>query len=251
MIFIKALKNLKSFNLILILLFNLPQTVSAANYTIGVEKLDYLPYYSIKNKQYIGFARDLFDQFAKDKNHTITYQPLPVSRLIHALINKTIDAKFPDNPNWKKNLKQNHNILYTQPVVSYTDGIMVTANNLQLDSHQFKKIGTIRGFTPWVLLDDVNNGKIQLFEQNNIHSLINKTLVGRLDGSFINIATAKYFLKYSQHSSNALVFNPKLKKTTDYYYLSSAKQPQLIEEFNLWLQFNSEFHQSLLKKWDL
>ncbi len=55
--------------------------VQAKNYTLGVENLNYLPYYANDQKEYYGFARQFFDLFAKEQGITFEYKVLPVKRL--------------------------------------------------------------------------------------------------------------------------------------------------------------------------
>ncbi len=39
-------------------------------FTIGVEELDYMPYYSGVTKKYSGFAKELFDAFGEEYGYT-------------------------------------------------------------------------------------------------------------------------------------------------------------------------------------
>ncbi len=38
-----------------------------ANFTVGVENINYYPQYTYENKEYKGYARELLDLFAKSK----------------------------------------------------------------------------------------------------------------------------------------------------------------------------------------
>lgn len=104
--------------------------VQAKDLIIGVEKLNYLPFYTYNGNNYEGFARELFDQFAKDSGHTVEYKILPVARLFHEFLNKQVDMKFPDNPKWKTQDKEKYSIQYSNPVIDFTDGIMVLPESL-------------------------------------------------------------------------------------------------------------------------
>jgi len=229
----------------------LQSNLNAKEITIGVEKLDYLPYYTHSNNQYQGYAQELFDQFGKDHGHTIHYKILPVARLFHAFINHQIDFKFPDNPKWKQQKKQAYNIHYSLPVVQYTDGIMVRPETLNNDKQSFRKIGTMRGFTPWTLLDQIKQKKIHIIENNTISGLLQQGIMQRVDGCFINIDVAQYFLKTALKKPEALIFNTHLPHTKDNYYLSTINEGPLIKQFNQWLQENNIFHQQLKTKWGL
>ena len=92
---------------------------------VGVEQVDYLPHYGQDNRnQYTGFARELFDAFAQHSGYQLLYKPLPVKRLYRAfLTDLSVDFKYPDHPQWKSALKKSQPPFYSDPVVSYTDGV--------------------------------------------------------------------------------------------------------------------------------
>ena len=112
-----------------LLLWSLAATAPAKDLTIGVEAVDYLPYYTGKGDQYTGFARELFDLFAKETGHRLTFRVLPVNRLFDEFLakNSKLDFKFPDHSNWQQKLKQGHSVVYSDPVVPYVDGVLTTS----------------------------------------------------------------------------------------------------------------------------
>ena len=52
----------------------------ARDLTVGVEAIDYLPAYGLRNGEFIGAAREILDAFAAAKGHRLSYRPLPVKR---------------------------------------------------------------------------------------------------------------------------------------------------------------------------
>jgi len=226
-------------------------TAHSAEFTIGVEKLDYLPFYTTQNKQYQGYARELFDRFGQDNGHNIHYKVLPVARLLFELLNEKIDFKFPDNPNWKSLEKQPYPIQYSASVVQFTDGIMVKPESLTGSQTQFSKIGTMRGFTPWVLQAKINQNKMFIVENNTFSGLLQQAQLKRIDGAFINIDVARYYLKNYLKQPGALLFNSDLPHDKGHYYLSSIKHPEILKQFNQWLEAHQTFHQELKQKWGL
>lgn len=78
----------------------------SAEYTVGVEAINYAPFYSDEGGDYSGFARDLLDLFAERQGCRFVYKPLPVKRLFSSLLNKSVDFKFPDNPDWQMTMKK-------------------------------------------------------------------------------------------------------------------------------------------------
>ncbi len=226
-------------------------TCHSANLILGVEKLDYLPFYTTENRQYKGYARELFDKFAADNKHNISYKILPVARLFHELINGKIDLKFPDNPKWKSTEKQHYAIDYSIAIIPFTDGVMVRPEDINQSQSYFYHIGTMRGFTPWPLQSKINKKTIRVTEQNSILGLLKQVILKRTDGCFINIDVAKYFLSSELKQPNALIFNKKFPSDSSHYFLSSINKTHILKQFNLWLIKNNDFHMQLRQKWGL
>lgn len=95
-------------------------------FTIGVEAQKYYPQYDNENgTEYFGLARDLLDMFAKEKNYQFFYKIRPVKRLFHEFVEKkAYDFKYPDNPYWQSDMKKGKNIVYSDSVVKYIDGVL-------------------------------------------------------------------------------------------------------------------------------
>lgn len=223
----------------------------AEEYVVGVEKLNFLPYYSGINGSYYGYARDVLDAFGRAYGHQFKYRPLPVERLFLAFINQQVDLKFPDSPNWQSDLKQGHAIIYSDSLAPFTDGIMVTPHNQEVALEAFKKLGTIRGFTPWPFTQRIDTGEINVYENNSIPGLLMQTALGRVDGSYINVSVAQYHLKYVLKKPEALVFNPNLAHDRGYYFLSTIKYPELVEQLDHWLKENAELVLRLQQEWNI
>jgi hypothetical protein len=207
-------------------------------FTIGVEAQKYYPQYDNENGiEYFGFARDLLDMFAKEKNYQFIYKIRPVKRLFHEFVEKkAYDFKYPDNPMWQSDMKKGKNIVYSDSVVKYIDGVVVLAENKSMGLSSFKSLGTVRGFTPFPYLDLIAQKKVKLSENNNFISLLKQVLVKRINGAYSNISVAMYNLKENLKKPEAIVFNPNLPHIKDSYYLSSIAQPTVISEFNAFLK---------------
>lgn len=135
-----------------------PSTAAREVLVIGVENQYYLPAYAYENGVYKGFARELFDAWAKDRGHRLEYRALPVPRLYAAFLDGQVDFKFPDNPNWKKPARVGKSIAYSDPVAAYIDGTSVRPDRMGLGVDAVKALGTMGGFTPWAWLDRSNPG---------------------------------------------------------------------------------------------
>lgn len=206
----------------------------ADNFVIGVENIQYYPYYTTENGEYGGHARAILDAFAEDSGHTFTYRPLPVSRLMDTFLGGDVDFKYPDNPNWRADIREGRDFSYSEPVIQFIDGVAAPSRVEELE-----KLSTVRGFTPWTYIDQVNNGDITLYQQNNVQQLIQFVLAGRAQGAYFNIDVLRYQLR-QMNQEGALTFQEHLPHDQSYYYLSTLEHPSVIDEFNQWLADNPD-----------
>ncbi len=239
---------------ILIIIFSLvghAQT-QAQIYTIGVENIKYLPYYDHENnEEYIGFARDILDMFAKHGGYSFVYEVLPLNRLRNDFLDKKIDFKFPDNPYWKSERRVGVNINYSEPVVGFIDGLMVLPENKGKSESALKNIGVVAGFTPWSYFDLIESGKISVTENESVTGILKQVINNRIDGSYLNVSVAKYQLSETLKLDHALVFDPDLPHTKSSYYFSSIKHPGVIKEFNRFLVSQKVEIDKLKKKYEI
>jgi hypothetical protein len=201
----------------------------AGNYVIGVENINYYPHYNF-NKPLAeqGFTRALFDAFAEDSGHTFTYEARPVVRLLNDLIEGNVDFKYPDNAFWGGDAKKGKDIVYSDNVVKYIDGTSTVDSSVTV-----KSLTTVRGFTPWDYLSDIESGKIKLSEQNDMSQLVKFVIAGRADAAYANIDIVRYTLN-SMNMDGKLIFREDLPHSEGYYHLSTISYPKLITEFNEW-----------------
>jgi len=205
---------------------------------IGVQELDYYPYSQVVDGQYQGFARDLFDAFAIQQQLDISFRSLPIKRLYQELVNKRIDFKFPDNPFWAKEDKKDTTLFYSDAIVGYIDGVLVTEKKRHIPRDQFLEVGFVRGFAPWTLMTDINEGKLKAREANSLKSLILLALNQRIDGAYFNIKVAKYQLSNKSIYNGELYFAEHLPHHKANYRMSTpfAKHQSLVSAFNQFLQ---------------
>lgn len=230
------------------LLFN--TTIFAQEtYTIGVEDIDYYPLYSYKDNQYSGFSKDVLEMFAKAKGYKFEYKAYPINRLYKAFLSGDVDFKYPDNKMWAQDIKNGKDVYYSDAVVDYIDGAMVTPQNKDLKAENLKNIGTVMGFTAWDYMDMIKSNKITVSENPNFANLLKQTIAGRTDLAYSNIAVAKYHLENTLSSKDALVFNPNLPHTKSSYLLSSQKHKKVLEELNVFLKDNKDKINELKKKY--
>ncbi|CAM3899087.1 substrate-binding periplasmic protein [Vibrio aquimaris] len=224
------------------------QISQGKNLVVGVENIDYYPIYSVESGQYSGYSRELLDRFAQEYNHTLTYRPLPVVRLFHELVEGKVDLKFPDNPYWGSDIKKGTKISYSQSALNYIDGVMVSPNKLGKSIP--KTLGIVRGFTPYALVDEIDQGKIKVKEFSNTENMVN-FFVNRneVEGIYFNVAVMKYVLKNLEVEGNILVYDPSIPHIESDYFLSSIKHTDIIKQFDEFLKKNTSYVQKLKEKY--
>jgi len=227
-----------------------PAAALADDVLVGVEDLTYHPHYAIENGEYSGFGRAVLDAWAADRGHTVIYKAFPVKRLMSMLVDGEIDLKYPDNAYWSSDLKANKNVIYSEAVVEYVDGVSVPPENLGKGMGAVAKLGTVRGFTPWAWVDETRSGKVELSEVNALDALIKQALAGRIDAAYANVSVIRHQLD-QMGETGKLVFDPDLKHTRDFYYLSTTAKPALIEDFNAWLAENRDMIEQMKVEYDV
>jgi ABC-type amino acid transport substrate-binding protein len=206
---------------------------------VGVEELDYLPDYGMRDGQYGGAAREILDAFAKDRGYHVVYRPRPIKRLTTELVTGEIDLKFPDNPLWAPEIKQDAPVAYSQPVIRHVDGTFVAAASR---GAPVRVLGTIGGFTPVSWGEALRSGRVQLKETNQMETLLRQVAAGRIDGAYVSVSVGLFRLREAGLDGQ-VVYDPALPKTPSAYMLSSVRQPALIAEFDAWMAS----HTALLK----
>ncbi|SFI12682.1 ABC-type amino acid transport substrate-binding protein [Pseudomonas guineae] len=229
------------------LLLQLLPPAQAETFTVGVELQSYMPYSDVQDGQYLGYGRDLLDAFAAHQGHVFIYQPLPVRRLLSDFLSGRVDFKYPDNPRWNANLKQNHTLYFSQVAAPSVDGVLVKPQFLGQGKTRLRRLATQRGFTPWPYLDDIKAGRIILIQANQIDSLLAMALSDRVDGVYLNPQVVRHQL-YNSKQNESLVFDPQLPFQNDHYFLSSIKYPEVIEQFNAFLSSQAEWVQQLKER---
>ena len=242
---------MKYFTLLISLCF-LSLHVQSKDLTVGVEDIEYYPIYQSKGGVYGGYARELLDGFAKKYNHKLKYKPLPIKRLFSELINETVDLKFPDNKYWASDLKKSKEVKYSAPALEYIDGALMPPSKMGQDKNNNKKLGIIRGFTAWEYLGDIKSGRLKLSEVKKMSQLMLLVKSHRVDAIYFNVLVARYFLKHNDDFSVDLVnFDKSLPHTRDHYHLSTIKHPDVIAQFNEYLETHAADVAHLKAKFEL
>ncbi len=222
----------------------------STEYRIGVEQVDYYPIYSAvpPGNEYRGYARDLLDLFAARENLRFTYVALPVRRLSHAYWSGRVDLAFPDSPRWEVAHKP-AGITYSQPVLQFQDAMLVLPERKGQKRASFRRLGFVRGFTPWKFQGDIAAGRVVIKESPNPEGLIHMAMAGYIDAANMAQQVANFHLKRLGREGG-LVIEPSLLPLSDsYYHLSSIRHPELIQRFDAFLQREQGAIQALKAKY--
>jgi polar amino acid transport system substrate-binding protein len=234
-----------------VLMFLSSTAISGQNFTVGTENQEYLPFSASVSGKATGFFKDVLDEFGKSKGYTFTFAPTPVKRLMNNLITDKIDFKIPDNPIWASSLKTGKNITYSTPLTVYMDGVLVQPKNINLGYENLSTLVTVRGFTPFIFLDDISKGSIKLQETSDLAAVIKMVSVGRAQGGFANITVAQRYMKDTLKKPDLLVYDENIPTAKSDISLSTTKHPKIIEEFNAFLQSHAQWIADLKKEQDV
>jgi len=242
-------------SLLLLILFLIPlsnlNSREQQTYLIGVEEINYSPYYSVKDGNWSGYIRDIFDLFEQKSGLKFNYLALPIKRLHDGYLNKEIDLLYPDNPDWIIELKKNRTITYSKPIVTVIDGIIVKKENHKNTLEQTNIIGTISGYTAPAWNNIIAEKKIEWIEVESFEGLLKMVIHGRIDGAYVSINPALYQLREYLHQTNVLTFNQKLPYDVAQHMLSTINHPGVIDEFNSFLSSNRSELSRIAKKYKI
>jgi polar amino acid transport system substrate-binding protein len=231
------------------LTFNL--STFAKKYIVGVEATTFLPYSDYKNGEYTGVFKDILKEFAKQEEIEFDFRALPIKRLYASFLSDKLDFKIPSHPIWQSEAKKKRGLkfTYSDPVITYIDGVMVKNKGYTLD--KISNISTMAGFTvPQELKERVKKKKLTLKENNTFKGLLTQTILGRNQACFTNITVGKYYLTKVFNTPNALIYDESLPHVKDHYHMSTTKHPELITKFNKFLK-TSKKYQAIIKKLEI
>ncbi|OOE89200.1 substrate-binding periplasmic protein [Salinivibrio sharmensis] len=226
--------------LLLILTMTLPVSAKST-FVVGVQSFSqYYPYSAYSNRNYSGFNRELLDMFANEYHYRFVYKALPLRRLYHRFVDGAVDLKYPDSPAWSPELKKRVKVTYSDPVVSYIDGVMVIDQNYGQPLDKLNFLGVVAGFTPQPYQSRISTGKIRVDESYKYDSLLMKVISGRIDGGYANIDVAQFYLDQMGLKKGSVKFDDTLPHVKGTRHLSTIHYPKLINEFNQFLADNQE-----------
>lgn len=225
----------------------------AKEYLIGVEDLSYYPFYDFSAKQLDqnSFTKELLTRFFKHKDYKFKFVSLPVKRFDKWFAQANIDFKFPDNARWRSQDSKKLNVKYSKSVLHLTSGSYVLKKNKNVPQQAIKRLGTMYGFYPTLWLERVQNNSIEIVELNSAFSLVKHLLHGNVDAINIEKNVINYVLKLMGETEDSIVLNKKIKYERYAFHFSSILHPEIIQEFDQFLNTHSEQIAELKNKYGI
>lgn len=221
-------------------------------FIIGVEEVSYYPLYdfSATDTNKPSFSKDLLTAFFEQHNYSYRFIAFPIKRFNKWYVEKGIDFKFPDNVRWRDDKENKLNITFSQSVVKLMAGTYVLKSNAKYKRDDIKKLATILGFVPTLWFDKVESKELKLIEDNSPYGIVKHMLHGNVDATNIDANVIRYNLKLLANPE-AIILNTNIKHEVYSYHLSSIKHPEIIKQFDDFLQNNPSLLQQLKKKHDI
>lgn len=228
-----------------------PATHSQPILRVGVENLNYYPFYASDGKRFWGYARDLLDTFAQHSGYQLVYEPLPTHSLFELFLNsQRLDLKFPDNPRWSAEAKHHLSVHYSDSVVTAHEGLIVRRSQLSHTVDSLRSIGMVRGFTAHSYLPYLQTGQLKLVEAASLDGLLQDLAYGRIDGVYAEFQVARDRIKRLK-LEDKLATNPNLPLDKNEFSLSSIRHPDVVNAFNRFLRENQSLVHALKRRYGL
>jgi len=216
---------------------------------VGIEQIDYYPHYDFSAGQQRGYFYDVMQLFGKTSGYRIRFAALPVKRLYQEA-NDSVDLVYPDNPSWQQYLIADYQKTFSDPLIYTLGSTMVLPQNRQMLLENFRSLAVIHGFAPHRWLELQPRYKFRIVDVADSASALGLVLKSRVDGASIELNVANEYLR-RQGQPGALVAAEHLPFTELPFLLSSVHKPQLIIEFNRFLQLHRKEIMQLKQKYQL
>jgi len=214
---------------------------SANALTLGVEITDYSPYFYLNaEKKYQGAAREIFDLFSEVNHLKISYSAMPVPRLFSEFVKGEVDLKFPDNPLWSASLQADVKVHYSDPVFNINETLLILKQkSTEIKKADIKKVGTILGFSTPGIAKAVANKEFETVKTKEVEQLIHMLVSNRVQAVYFNESVALDLVKkiYPKKQLSIHSQHPPFQYA---YHLSSINHPELITQFNQFLNSHAE-----------
>jgi hypothetical protein len=235
----------------LLVITHLPAPAPAAQpLVVGVEDIDYYPLYNGRLGSYQGFARELLDAFGLWAGYEIDYRPLPPRRLYSEFLDRRrVDFKYPANPQWRADMKQRVEVVYSDTTVRYVYGVVVPADRRGRPLEDIDTLSLVHGSKAQPAMDRFRRRGVELAFGPTYPRILEMVARGRADGAYGNIAVAGYHLSVVMGRGKEFSFDPSLPHTEGGYRLATISRPEVVEEFNRFLRERAGAVQALRRRY--
>ena len=239
------------------LLLLMTNAKSATHYVVGVENIEYLPYFDgsgADNSDYSGFSQKLLTLFAQHHDFKFEFYALPINRLYKEFVeHRHVDFKYPDNPSWKPSYKASfidvNRIIYSQPTVVTKTGIASLNKNITID--ECVSFATVRGFTSQSFKPLMNNENVELIETANVMELIEMLLKERVECIYISNDVLNYNIVKYFKLTRPVYFQNELPTDLQAFSLSSIDYHEVVKKFDTFLLSHKAQIRKLKKEYQI
>lgn len=241
---------------LLVILILIPQIAFAHNkegkkYIVGVEKYGKAPLYYLNEKgELCGMYREIFDKFAEDTGIEIDYKPLDINNLFKEYFDNKIDFKLPDNPTWRAADKRKFNTIYSKPLHVAIEAIFVRPSDYSKTIDDISSLGITNDVPIWSVQHYISINKFTVVKEDECDSLAKQVIEGKIDAMLCNYFVVSHLLE-TKYGKGELRFNMNMPYVDDYYYISTIKHREVIEEFDQWFEKNKPWVEDLHKKYKI
>ncbi len=233
--------------IVYLLLYVFSCSLNAKEFVIGVQDIRYYPLYDFPKPSH---TKDLLDAFAKSKGYKFTYLPLPILRFDKWLEDEDIDFKYPDNRRWFPDKPLHTKLTFSKPTIELIACAMTKRNKAYSSRKEVKRLGSLLGFHPSLWVDLINSGNTRLIESPSTIDIIKQTLFGSVDAINLEPSVVNYHLK-KLNKEGELIINKNINYQVYTYHLSTINHPEIITEFNHFLNKNAELLVELKSKYNI
>lgn len=170
--------------------------------------------------------------FAEHADIDLVYERLPVADLVPALADGQIDFKYPDNPQWTHPDTIADAMHYSQPVVEYVDGVLVSPRRKGRGLDHLKRLAAVDGWIPRGYQEKIDASQILLVRSESLPEMIRQALLKNSDGAYYNVVVALHYINNIRARPSVLVFDPDLPCIRSNFRLSTLEHPELLARFD-------------------
>jgi polar amino acid transport system substrate-binding protein len=223
-----------------------PVKTNAQNDTllIGVEDVAYFPLYDFTEDRN-NHAKALLDEFAKHVGIKFSYIPLPIKRFGDWLEAGKIDFRYPDSPLWKNEGDSSIPLIYSQPAINLVSGTIILRKNQHWQEDNIKRLGTLLGFHPTFWQPEIKAGDVTLVQHPSTTVLVQQLLHGYVDALDLEPSVVHAQLRHLKKSPQEAILAQNMRYQVYSYRLSTTKHPQVINQFDKFLENNPKLLKQL------